>query len=88
MNETAEQAFHEMYAALGSSRDAALWKSLTRGERRMLAIAAELPADIAARPWGQISNRNQGLLIEAMVRASRWACRLVEKSSRRREVAA
>ena len=64
------------------SRSAVWWSGLSRGDRRMLLIAARLPAHTIAMTWDDLPERSRADLIDAARRASAWAAAMVGEGGR------
>ena len=79
----AEAALSECRRLLNApSRSAAWWASLSRGERRMLVIAALLPERTVSMAWDDLPELARTILLDVARRASTWAAGLVGEGGR------
>ena len=75
----AELAIAECRARLGApDAMATWWEGLTRGERRLLLIAASLPRTLAGLSWEEVRPADRLAVAAAVKRAASWAVSIAD----------
>ena len=74
----AEQALAAIYEMLNRpSCEVCWWESLTKGEKCTLIRHAGLDRGIRKKPWELIPPSHRSRIINAAIRASKWASKLI-----------